>query len=451
MSVWDALTCGINTPHRKRYRGVYRLDALPAPRPSTIVWENISSGPCASVLASVISALATALFLCLSLLSVFAARVALLLTPDSLEPLAQAVLPFLVFLLSVALAPWVKALAHNLEKHHTRDSRDWSIFTRLSLAHLLQSAGILLVLNVDFSSLFPSTPTLYASLFQQLSQSGVPADILPALGLPGAFQSASPGWYLRVGVPLLLMQLGNCLSPHFGTCIRSCRWKAVRWGLRGGPCPPHVASLLRLCCGFRSQRALNTSMVGGEFPMAERYALALSSFTICFTFSLGQPLLAFVGAGGVGLMYALDLASLSYFYSKPPVQSPLLPQFIAKVCLPALLAVNAGVSAWTLVGPAFPLGFVETSFLPSTAPQLLGPIGGAFHQCLRASTLGCVLIIFLSLQLLFQETLIKLGTEVFCLRKETFCLCISRQRSRGGGGGRRGGAGPARRAPMLAG
>ena len=92
-----------------------------------------------------------------------------------------------------------------------------------------------------------------------------------------------PEWYEIVGVSLLTMIL-NIANPHlipviiypFQKCIFGCKVRSIKKSINAGR-------------NTYTQRQLNSLFIGGEFNLAERYAIICNTIFVCYFYSSGMP------------------------------------------------------------------------------------------------------------------------------------------------------------------
>ena len=394
-SLVDALCCSCTVSHFKRFRGVYVLGVKQAPKPSSILWENLGQGCCMYTACQAFTGL-----VCLALLVGCGAAVHYVraeVVPRAVEAGLNALVPFLVpataFLLQLLLSAAVQGLAVALEGHHTRDDRDVSIFWRLVLCLFFNSLGMLYILHAQ-APLLPPTPAPTWAIDGNYMQFSF-----------NFLRPLSPGWYAEVAVPVLLLQVGNVLLPHTFLALRALRRCCLRGCLNKAP-----------CCAYTSQRALNTTLAGAPFPAAERYAHLFASFLVCYTLSLGVPLLLLVGSAVAGVFYWVELHALSHLYARPAAVSAALPRTVA-LALPLCMAVHAAASMWLLSGTALPAGFLEP-------PGLL-----------RTSFYGCLALFAFAVGCNVWDALGSAKDYLLCVRKDRWLLCIKIKPPAAGGMG----------------
>jgi len=254
----------------------------PAPKPSTILWENLGSSWAAAALSQSLSLLLLLLMLLLTCAVIFGVRVLLLqlqLLPGagSSADAAQLLLPALLAVLQQLQAAAVRGLAWHMDRHVTSGARDLAIFYRLYTLCLCNSALLLLVLNTDFSLLLPFSTALSSAVVAAASASqGATTGSAFAMG---SFADFEPGWYVAVGTPLLELQLLNVLLPYTGLLLSLLSQACTE-------CCVH-----RRCVRFFSQRQLNLRLRGGDLPVAARLAQLTACASVCFVFALGMPLM----------------------------------------------------------------------------------------------------------------------------------------------------------------
>jgi hypothetical protein len=427
LTLQDRCMCRRSVPHWRRYRGVYALRVIMAPKPSSILWQNLGSNYWQWLSSLAFTGLLTLACLVVCATLVFAARlVVVVLAPLGLEPVAAGALPLLALVSQEAITALAVWMADNLEYHDTRDERDLSLFSRLVLCYVLNFGGLLVALNFDFmyfgwwgfgfqaaggaaagAPVAAADSAIRFSLRDYLARVVDPPAAADAFAM-GGFLFPSPDWYVRVGSPLVLLQAMHLVSPHVGTlwasCVRSCRLRCVRQGAG--------------CCAFESQRQLNLAMRGGAFFTAPRFAHLFASLCVCSFFSLGLPLLLPLCALIFFVAYWADLWALSRLCTKPPSLSAALPTRVSGL-MPLALLLNAGGAAWFLIGPAFPPGnFAGDAYLYMTSgfeQSWVAALGT------RASNTGVALLAGAALLFVMRRLVSRAVSAALCTRNGRVC------------------------------
>jgi hypothetical protein len=423
----DFFTCRRTVPHFRRYRGVYALRVIMAPKPGSIRWQSLGSSFVKWAATICLSSTITLACLAFCGLLVFSARLLVqLAAPLGLEPIASGALPFFAVVAQEAITLLTVWMADNIECHDTRDERDLALFSRLVLCYVANFGGLLVALNFDFlyfgwwgfgfkatGGAAAGTPVAVVDdairfTLRDIVSNSVDTPTAAGAFAMGNFLFPSPDWYVRVGSPLVLLQTMHFIAPHLGvlwqSCLRSCRLRCARQGAG--------------CCAFASQRQLNLSLRGSVFLTAPRFAHLFACLCVCSTFSLGLPLLLPICALAFFVSYWADLWALSRLSTKPPVLSAALPRRVAAL-MPVPLLLNAAGAAWFLIGPAFPPGLAAgdaylymTAGFQSSWVQALGT---------RASNVGVALLALAALAFLMRHALGRAVAFALCSRNGRVC------------------------------
>eukprot|EP00753_Platysulcus_tardus_P015322 PLAT4965.1.p1 GENE.PLAT4965.1~~PLAT4965.1.p1 ORF type:complete len:1865 (-),score=744.73 PLAT4965.1:152-5044(-) len=232
----------------------------------------------------------------------------------------------------------VMAAVARFERHSSISRQSSSTMSKVLLAHVLNTAGILLVVNARLPD----------GASNGLAQLGL---------LTGEHAELTARWYSSVGFSLTLTMMINVVAPHIAPLLH---WLVV-------------APIVRATVTPYTQSKLREQQLGPVFHLEVRYATTLSTFTVSFMFAAGIPLLLPVACAAMLLTYWVDKLLLLRFYRQPPQYDSQLSEQVVTTLQWALL-VHLLMTAWMFSTPqVLRSGQLDVdAFLPGTSKSLEG-------------------------------------------------------------------------------
>ena len=357
ISKWDILCCLSTVPRWRRMQGVHVVYTRAAPRPSSIVWENLNNagGNVFKRLKGVVSALiVTVIVACSVAVSLMAFFMSKTLRGMGLTALAELPAPLLFAVVQLLTSFLVRFSSRHCERHQTRDALEYSTFIKLYFLYLANAALVICLFTADFSYLAPSTFGDLNALFENISS---------AFSGRVFFTDFTPAWHASVGSGIALFQFFNLLLPQVELCTCAIRISCLRVCVR------------KKLMTFSSQRALNIALRGPPFSIEDRGAHLLAALTVTLLFCTGIPLLVPICALVFLVAYWSELAGFASVYLAPPYMSSVVMQAILSIS-PIILIARCVFAIFFLTGPAFtptPLrsGFANKSLILDGVSRML--------------------------------------------------------------------------------
>lgn len=195
------------------------------------------------------------------------------------------------------------------EKHHSEDTKERSIFTRLFLLKYLNTSVVFLI---------ASNAYVLDKVY------GVDADHSTE------FTSI---WFESVGVTIMLVQFGDIAFAQ-GRSFK--HWFFHRYNIRRARENPKAAL---------TQADLNLLYVGPDFKISYRYAQLMATFFVCMTFNPGMPLLNWIAATNFLVYYFVDKYLFINLYQIPHRFTTKIGREATKL-IPLGLAVHCAMGVW---------------------------------------------------------------------------------------------------------
>lgn len=218
---------------------------------------------------------------------------------------------FMVLVVNNLIEKLVRRSA-TFERHHTSDGQSASIFTRLLILKVINTAAVFLINNNNV-------------ILRQV------------FGLEQTSSSVefTTDWYTSVAVTIVLVQLGDVISSHLMPCYRYFRLEQLK---------KSAAKNNKIAL---TQDELNRLHVGPEFEFAFNYAQMLSTFFVCLTFSTGIPILYPIAAANFLFFYFSEKYFFIHMYKIPPHFATLVGRRVAGL-IPLGILIHLAMSIWVL-------------------------------------------------------------------------------------------------------
>ncbi|KAJ0404203.1 hypothetical protein P43SY_002046 [Pythium insidiosum] len=210
-----------------------------------------------------------------------------------------------------------------MEKHHTQTAQVVSRVTKVFLAQFFNTALLLIIINANLDYFFDDPEALSLDSFPILN---------------GKYSDFSPGWYMDVGVSLILTMIINTFSPHVYVVFNYLLGEAQRFADRSFS---FDYSLTRQ----DTQRDLEAFYRGPQFDLAYRYAQSLTTIFITYLFSAGMPLLHLVGFMQMIMTYWADKFTFLRIARSPPLYDAKVAN-AAGALLPYAVILHSLVGMW---------------------------------------------------------------------------------------------------------
>jgi len=203
-------------------------------------------------------------------------------------------------------------LSATFERHHTSDGQSASIFTRLLILKVINTAAVFLINNNN---------VILKKVFG-LTQSSSSVEF-------------TTDWYTTVAVTIVLVQLGNVFSSHILSAYRYFHLEQLK---------KTASKNLKIAL---TQDELNRMHVGPEFEFAFNYAQMLSTFFVCLIFSTGIPILYPIAAANFMIFYIMEKYFFIHMYKIPPHFATLVGRRVAGL-IPLGILIHLAMSIWVL-------------------------------------------------------------------------------------------------------
>jgi len=197
-----------------------------------------------------------------------------------------------------------------VEKHHSVETEEGSMFRRIFLLKFVNTGVIILLLNSEILKEFLGIEIVSSDEF-------------------------STEWFMTSGVSIILVMMFNILGPHLPPLYR---YLKMQEKIENAKEDPFVAL---------TQEELNTLHMGPEFHLSTRYAQILVTFYVCYMYSSGIPLLLMIGCVSFLVMYWVDKWFFIRFYRTPPRLNVFLGRE-ASAMIPWAVILHLFMSIWML-------------------------------------------------------------------------------------------------------
>ena len=197
-----------------------------------------------------------------------------------------------------------------VEKHHSVETEEGSMFRRIFLLKFVNTGVIILLLNSEILKEFLGIEIVSSDEF-------------------------STEWFMTSGVSIILVMTFNILGPHLPPLYR---YLKMQEKIENAKEDPFVAL---------TQEELNTLHMGPEFHLSTRYAQILVTFYVCYMYSSGIPLLLMIGCVSFLVMYWVDKWFFIRFYRTPPRLNVFLGRE-ASAMIPWAVILHLFMSIWML-------------------------------------------------------------------------------------------------------
>ncbi|OQR84185.1 hypothetical protein ACHHYP_13738 [Achlya hypogyna] len=381
-------------PYHKRFQKK-RMEIMPAPDPTDIVWENLDYSWLSRAWRAVGVNLATLALLCASFLVIYVAKTKKnelttmyggpLACPANVTKAdveleqataANAMGPSLMCYCKAALLATSLKAAMNTPFTASATGatefycQDWGAkyltvqaltagsvlvvllvnallmpllrsLVQLQKSHTLSGVIVATVTKIFLAQFFN---TVIIVLLLNANLSGISSE--PASGfhlasfslLNGKHSDFSVDWYNDVGVALLLTMIINILSPQLGVLVTYVVLEVKRWVDRG--------------CSFNysrtrqeTQRDLEALYRGPEFDLATRYSQVINTIFITLLFSSGMPLMLLIGLGSIIATYWTDKFTFLRVVRSPPQYDGRIADVVGSM-LPYAILLHALFGIW---------------------------------------------------------------------------------------------------------
>ena len=430
-SVSDTTSWYSNVP-RWRRMGTHVVRAGPAPKPSAILWADLTSNHFTTVLLYCWS-LFLLLFICLGTIIVafFGQTINIYLqqTLGINAMLAQAAPALLLWIYENGGGYLVSFSAVHCERFATRETRETAVFGRLTLIYTMKWVALVIVfalagdtlrsglLGGDFFAVFAPAVTVFNVVPSNGTWTG---DNLAAWRLgpaaawtPGGAEAAIHAtimqeWYANTA-PVLV--IGGFLG------IIGILWVPANEALRVG--------CIRCCvsrCGVRytSQLALNRALAPLPLRMEAILAALLAQCGIALISGGGAPLLYAFAALAAGVAYWSELGAFASLYAKPAYRAENVPRAAINV-LNVLLVLQCFASMFYAAGPRVLSSLIYLVW--TSSPSYSGFAAITSGDTLYMS-LAHFIFAFLALVRIFNTPIRKFLKLIFCWTD--FTICFSR-------------------------
>ncbi len=304
---------------RAGFLGGPPLQAKPAPKPSTIIWENLGFDSYETAVRKIISRFLSGLLIAVTGMALYFA-----LSFELDFPFFTYIATFIVIVVNTVLENTIRSLVQ-AEKHKNTDAIEDGISWQLFLRLFLNTALLIVAVNVSSDS--------------ALTQ-GITAE---------SYSDLTPAWFRDVGQPLVVAMVYDIFLPFVPWLIEGA-WAAARM------------QLLRANLMARpSQMELNSLLEGSDFAMAENYARITNVVFVCFMFSAGLPVLNLVAFGTFFVSFWADKVWFCYFVKTPPSYSLQVGRAASESLLYAAV-LHTITAIWLFSGSTFQL---DQSELPA--------------------------------------------------------------------------------------
>jgi hypothetical protein len=325
-----------------------RTRMLPAPPPSSVVWENLRVTDCERRLREGVTYVQTFCIVLVAagmLWGVNYGRSAV--TPGRTLALGLAVAASLVVLALNALTVELMRSLSRFVAHRSLEDEEAGLFTRLFVTQFTNTALIPIILGARF----PGT------------------EALPAFLHMGEHADVGSAWYESVGtqfVTTMWLLVGTSTARDVAEAVRAWLHRrrlaaaadaAASCGGGGGggawALPPAARLLAAACfCCARvppkpTQRDLNDAFRGPLANYAVLYATMAKVLGVCFVFSSTIPILHLVALTFFTVFYFVSKGMFLWYYRAPPAFGVALQRkFVAT--MPWMLILRALWGAWAL-------------------------------------------------------------------------------------------------------
>jgi hypothetical protein len=226
---------------------------------------------------------------------------------------------------SISFINWLFTFLMNkaavYEKHQSMDSMEASILSRTFILQFLNSGCVMLCYNIDW---------LKAAVGSNLK----------------ADADFSQEWYQSGGTLLMFTMFCMMVSPHVAPYMR---YRSSRAEMKKCLSPDFEDLLSGRTdeVPYYTQDDLNSIFLGPEFHMDLRYAQALVNFFICFIYMTGMPLILWIGFFCFYVSFWVDKWLFCTFYRIPPMYSDRMGR-TATSLLGYSIFLHLMVSIWAL-------------------------------------------------------------------------------------------------------
>jgi hypothetical protein len=308
---------------------------------------------------------------------------------------------FIVLAVSSLIEMAIRHFAH-FEKHLSQDSKEKSIFMRLFFLKYLNTSIVFLINN---------NQVLMELIFGTTAGASTTSNF-------------SALWYTSIGVSILIVQMGNCLSAQSTTLSQFAKYmrSIANANNTNSSCWRYFCCIF--CCALPSkntlvtQSELNHAYHGPEFELAFRYASILSTFSVILTFNAGIPLLNMVAFAFFGIYYYVDKYCFIKLYRTPHRYNADMGK-LATSFIPFIVLLHLGMAMWMLANPEIfdstaDLTQEGASFVTGKVSQAGGSLASTFANNISYDQTYPLFCYFLTLlACIISYYLFKHGTELY--------------------------------------
>lgn len=248
--------------------------------------------------------------------------------------------------LAVVLRKMVK-----FERHQTKTGELLSSCFKLFIAQYINTAWLTQLISGDLdlaggsdaeiSFSFPGYPDLRFGTFT------------------GTIDDYNTKWYFSVGASLMftmfIFSAGQLPPQYLVVAYQKCaRLWDRRWNFARGYTHKDT------------QEELDALYLGPTFPIEQKYAYLLTLIFVDLTYSATMPLMNFVTLVNLVVFFVSDKITLLFFYQKPPVINPALPQLVVNALFGAAV-VHLANGIWMFGNEGFTGPDITTSYATMTS------------------------------------------------------------------------------------
>lgn len=252
---------------------------------------------------------------------------------------------FVVVFVNGGLAVVLKSMV-KFERHQTQTGELLSSCFKLFIAQYINTAWLTQLISGDLdlaggsdaeiSFTFPGYPDIRFGAFT------------------GTIDDYNTKWYFSVGASLMftmfIFSAGQLPPQYLKVVSQKCaRLWDRRWSFKRGYTHKDT------------QEELDALYLGPTFPIEQKYAYLLTLIFVDLTYSATMPLMNFITLVNLLVFFISDKITLLFFYQKPPVINPALPQLVVNALFGAAV-VHLANGIWMFGNEGFTGPDITTSY-----------------------------------------------------------------------------------------
>jgi hypothetical protein len=257
---------------------------------------------------------------------------------------------FVVVFVNAGLATVLRSMV-NFEKHQTKTGQLLSVCFKLFIAQYINTAWLTQLISGDLD--------LAGGAAAELSFTFPGYSSLKFGTFTGTIDDYNETWYFSVGASLMFTMFifsAGQLPPQYMVVLlqKLARLWDRRWSFRKGYTHKDT------------QDELDALYLGPAFPIEQKYAYLLTLIFVDLTYSATMPLMNVITFINLAVFYISDKITILFFFQKPPVINPALPQLVVNALFAAAF-IHLANGLWMFGNEGFTGPDIDTTYTEVTS------------------------------------------------------------------------------------